>query len=326
MTSGGTSTAPGSRTPIRFGYKLPIWDPKGTRAGEWWPQVLGHLEVLPAEYESIWLSDHMMPGVSWMSATTDTLEAWTTATALAVRYPTLRVGHLVLANSFRNPALVAKASATLQFITGGRFVLGLGAGWMDREYRALGYPFPSAAVRLAQLDEALTIIRSSWTGQPYKHSGTHYELESDGMNPAPDPPPPIVLGTGGESVGLRLVARHADWWNSPGVALGTFKQKVRVLQQRCEEIDRDPSSVLLTWQGQRVAIADSNAEAERLAAANPLAANSDESPIVGTPELVAELLAEYIGAGAGYLMLRFADFPSTDGLLRFASEVVPKLK
>jgi alkanesulfonate monooxygenase SsuD/methylene tetrahydromethanopterin reductase-like flavin-dependent oxidoreductase (luciferase family) len=196
---------------------------------------------------------------------------------------------------------------------------------MEREYRALGLPFPSAGVRLAQLDEALTIIRASWAGKPFKHFGTHYELESDAINPVPNPSPPIVLGTGGENVGLRLVARHADWWNSPGVPLETFKQKVGVLEQRCEEIDRDPSSVLLSWQGQRVAIADSNAEAERLVAENPLAANSSESPIVGTPELVAEMLAEYIDAGARYLMLRFADFPSPEGMLRFAAEVAPRL-
>jgi alkanesulfonate monooxygenase SsuD/methylene tetrahydromethanopterin reductase-like flavin-dependent oxidoreductase (luciferase family) len=312
--------------PIRFGYKLPIWDPWGQPADTWWPTVLAHLETLPEAFESVWLSDHIVPGVSWMKEPTDTLESWTAATVLATKFPRLRVGHLVLANGFRGPALLAKASATLQFATGGRFILGLGAGWMEREYLALGLPFPSAATRLAALDEALTIIRRAWTGEPFVHTGTHYQVVADAMLPRPDPPPPIVLGTGGERVGLRLVARHADWWNAPGLPVDLYRHKVGVLRQLCEEMDRDSASIVCTWQGQRVALADSQAEADRMIARNPLAAAADEMPVVGTPERVAEILAELVDAGATYFMLRFADFPSREGLDRFAREVVPRLR
>lgn len=312
--------------PVRFGYRLPIWDPKGTSATEWWPRLLHQLDVLPPAFESVWLADHFVPGADWMPADTDTLEAWTAACFLAASYPRLRVGHLVLANSFRHPALLAKMSSTFQFLSGGRFVLGLGAGWMEREYRAFGFDFPPTRVRLAQLDESLSIIRGLWVGARFTQTGEHYALEDAVMRPTPTPPPPILIGTGGEEVGLRLVARHADWWNASGLPVEAFRRKAAVLRARCEEIDRDPEEVLLTWQGQRVAIADSNAEAQRIADANPMAQLTlNEPALVGTPELVAEMLGEYVAAGARYFMLRFADFPSTEGFMRFAAEVAPRL-
>ena len=148
----------------------------------------------------------------------DTLECWTATAAFATAYPQYDFGQIVLGNSYRHPPLLAKMASTLQALTGGRLILGIGAGWMESEYRAYGYPFPSAAVRLQQLGEAVQILRRMWTALPASFSGRHYQIEQAFNQPLPEPPPPIMIGAAGEQLALRLVARHADWWNLSGIS------------------------------------------------------------------------------------------------------------
>jgi alkanesulfonate monooxygenase SsuD/methylene tetrahydromethanopterin reductase-like flavin-dependent oxidoreductase (luciferase family) len=114
------------------------------------------LERLPPEFSTVWLEDHLQFGDRRV------MEGWTLLTYLAAAFPRFRFGHLVLSQSFRNPALVAKMAATLQELTGGRFILGMGAGWNEEEYRGYGYDYPSGGVRVAQLEEAIQLIRTLW--------------------------------------------------------------------------------------------------------------------------------------------------------------------
>src|SRR5438477_13015772 len=124
-------------------------------------------------------------------------EGWTLLTYLAGAFPRFRYGHLVLAQSYRNPALLAKMAATLQHLSDGRFILGLGAGWHEEEYRSYGYPYPSGGTRVAQLAEAIELIRAMWTDSPASYRGVHYQIESAYCEPRPDPPIPILVGTNG---------------------------------------------------------------------------------------------------------------------------------
>lgn len=136
------------------------------------------LAAVAGHYDSAWCIDHLQG---------DVLEGWTAVTYLAARHPGLRWGHTVLAQSFRNPALVAKMGATLQFLSGGRFVLGIGAGGQEAEYRAYGYAFPPGRTRVAELNEALHIIKALWTEGRATFAGQHYRVEGAECEPKPDP-------------------------------------------------------------------------------------------------------------------------------------------
>ena len=157
-------------------------------------------------FDSLWLPDHVQYDGH------DVAEGWTLLVWALARYPNKRCGHEVLCNSFRNPAHTAKMVATAQALSGGRTILGIGAGWNEEEYRAYGWPFPSAPVRIAQLAEAIELIRRMWTEAPATWAGEHYRIAGAACEPRPDPIPPIMVGGHGEKHLLRVVARHADWW------------------------------------------------------------------------------------------------------------------
>src|SRR5437868_8544814 len=147
------------------------------------------LERLPAEFSTIWVDDHLQ------FRDRRVMEGWTRLTYLAAAFPRFRYGHLVLSQSFRNPALLAKMGATLQELTGGRFILGLGAGWNEEEYRGYGYDYPSGGVRGAQLEEAIQLIRTLWAASPADFTGTYYRLNGAHCEPRPEIPIPIMVGT-----------------------------------------------------------------------------------------------------------------------------------
>ena len=167
------------------------------------------LDGLPPDFTTVWIPDHFQFGDSLRP------EAWTVLTYLAALFPRFRFGHLVLGQSFRNPALLAKMAATLQDLTGGRYILGIGAGWHEEEYRAYGYDYPSGGTRVEELAEAIEVIRAMWTESPATFHGKHYRIDGAYCVPRPDPPPPIMVGTNGPKA-LRVTARLADWWNWDG--------------------------------------------------------------------------------------------------------------
>jgi alkanesulfonate monooxygenase SsuD/methylene tetrahydromethanopterin reductase-like flavin-dependent oxidoreductase (luciferase family) len=322
-----TAAGSGRSAPVRFGWRMPMWDPDGAPATAWLPDVRANLEALRGKYDSVWLSDHFIPGTRWMPYQPDTLECWTGTAFWAGAFPDFQYGQIVMGNSFRHPPLLAKSAATLQTLSGGKLILGIGAGWYEDEYQMYGYPFPSGRVRLEQLDEAVQIMRRMWTTSPASFDGRHYTIDSAICNPLPDPPIPLLIGSSGEKVALRIVARHADWWDYSGAAPGEFARKAAVLAEHCEAVGRDPSSILYTWQCQTVSIADSAAEALRLAEQTTLYRNSSKDGVlIGTPEQIVERMAEYIAVGVRHVILRFADFPRPDVALRFIAELAPRLR
>src|SRR5690349_20640993 len=169
-----------TETPIEFGLML-----RPAQPGHPLHEVIAYnqscIEALSPAFTTLWLEDHFQVGDS------EHLECLTTLTYLAALYPRLKVGSLVLGQGYRNPALLAKMAANLQALSGGRLILGLGAGWKEDEYRAYGYTFPPVKTRMEQLEEAIQILRALWTTAPATFVGRHYSIHDAYCVPHPSP-------------------------------------------------------------------------------------------------------------------------------------------
>ncbi|HYN87268.1 MAG TPA: LLM class flavin-dependent oxidoreductase, partial [Ardenticatenaceae bacterium] len=154
--------------------------------------------------------------------------------------------------------------------------------------------------------------------------GRYYQVRDAHLNPKPDPLPPIMIGGGGEQLTLRVVARHADWYNLPGGSLATYRRKLEVLREHCAAIGTDYDRIVKSWSCDCVAIASTPAEAQRLADASAFCRG--DGGLIGTPDQIAAQLAEWIAAGVSHFQLRFVDFPRLDGIRLFAREVAPRFR
>jgi alkanesulfonate monooxygenase SsuD/methylene tetrahydromethanopterin reductase-like flavin-dependent oxidoreductase (luciferase family) len=267
------------------------------------------IEALPSQFTTLWVEDHFQWGDN------PTLECFTTMTHFAALYPKFRMGSIVLGQGYRNPALTAKMAATLQALTGGRFILGLGAGWKQDEYEAYGYDYPPASVRIDQLDEALQIVRTMFSKSPATFNGRYYRVEQAYCEPRPDPPIPLLVGGTGEQKTLRVVAKHADMWNGNFLTVESYAHKQAVLAEHCRAIGRDPNEIVLTYYG-LVDLSD----AQEAAGGSP-----HMHFLNGDTQGVATELQGFIDLGVRHFILGFTDFPSRTGLERFTREVLPAL-
>ncbi|HXF60710.1 MAG TPA: LLM class flavin-dependent oxidoreductase [Caldilineaceae bacterium] len=306
---------------LKFGWHLPSFPVDGSSGPQFVDQIANALERIQDDVDSIWMDDHFVPWANWQAPETPYLEGVSTMAYLAGAFPRIKIGSSVFCQSYRNPALLAKTAATLQLLSRGRLLFGIGAGWLEREYRQYGYDFPSPAVRIAQLEEAVQIVKLLWTQGRATFHGKYYHIEDAICEPKPDPLPPILIGGGGEQLTLRVVAKYADWWNLSGGSLETYAHKLEVLRGHCETVGRDFNAILKTWSAEAVAVAESEAEAKRIAAESPY----DNHPIVGAPDQVAAQLQPFLDLGVEYLIVRMLDFPRTEGLELFAREVMPRL-
>lgn len=299
------------------------------------PQFMDYRSVLQrtllAEqlgYHSVWLQDHM-----WQLRTPelDHPEAIAAMAALAASTSRIRIGNLVLCNSYRNPALLAKTLSTIDDISGGRLEIGIGAGWFRREYEAYGYEFPSAGVRLKQLEEALQIMNLLFTQAAPSFEGRYYKIDRAYNFPKPvqKPHPPITIGGKGEKVLLRLVAQYADRWNVVVSDAAEFDHKLRVLHDHCSAIGRDPQTLEVSEQV-LIFLGATESEVQRVwdeAGRHPLVAEMRQvSAIKGTPAAVAEQLRERERRGVQMLILWFADYGRPETIELFACEVMPALQ
>ena len=272
------------------------------------------LALVTGHVEAAWMIDHLQFGAA------DVLESFTTLAYLAALHPRLTFGHHVVCQSFRNPALVAKMGATLQFLSGGRFILGLGAGWHAEEYRAYGYDFPPGHVRVAQLEEALRIIRAMWTQERATVVGTHYRVVDAHCEPRPVPLPPLLIGAFRPRM-LRLAARYADWWDVSSVSIGRYRRLAAEFERACAEVGRDPATVRRSWSG-GCACAPTRAAAEALAGGWE-SGDEDDFDFLGTPAEVAEQMRPFIDLGVDTFVLDGAGFPRLTTLELLIDAVLP---
>jgi len=305
--------------PVRFGLFMP-------QAGQRWETI--RQTALFAEecgFDSVWFVDHM-----WMRGLEDLdhLEAWTLMSALSSITKRIRLGTLVLCNSYRNPALLAKMASSLDHVSGGRFLLGLGAGWMEEEYRAYGYPFPPVRVRIEQLDEALHVIKRMFTEDRATFQGKYYSIADAINRPKPEqrPHPPILIGGAGEKKLLRVVAEHANIWNCPNNVAAELPRKLQALRAHCESVGRNFEEIEVSEQCVFI-IGKDDADLERkTATAKALLGHVwdiEKGAFRGTPSQLVEAFRLRQQQGVTFFIGLFGDLNQPESLELFAREVLP---
>lgn len=287
---------------LKFGWLSPV---AGHAGSDFEPIVMYQEErIFPTAlgaFDSVWIADHFYGFDA--DKKEGFLEGWTTLTWLAARFPDVGLCHHVLGHGYRNPALTAKMASTLQVLSGGRFMLGIGGGWREDEYRAYGYEFPSAATRLRQLEEVVQICRLMWTEAHPTFEGRYFSIDDAAATPRPDTPPPVCIGSSGEQIGLPIVGRQADLWNGAYVDDADWKRKRGIVDRAAEGAGRHPADVesSVTVGGDLPATdADSEAWVERLAH-------------------LAEL-------GITYFVLDFGHPLHPEPAIRFAEQVITPLR
>ncbi len=294
-----------------------------------WPSLLeAGVRADQLGYTSLWTWDHLYPIVGNHEG--PIFEGWLTLAAWAQATERVKIGLMVGANTFREPALTAKMATTLDHISNGRAILGIGGAWFETEHRAYGLQFGSGfPERLRWLGEALPVMRAMLGGERATASGPRYAT-TDVRN---DPPPiqprlPLLIGGGGEQVTLKLVARYGDA-NNVGGGIDNVKRKEAILLQHCETVGRDPAEIERTTGIGTVIIRDSRAEVERLQketfTRNGQAKPWTDQP-VGTPEDVAEVLAPFLEIGYRHLIAGFPAPYDEESMERLATEVLPLLE
>ncbi len=305
-------TSPAEQSADRPGERL-----EGVRFGLFLPQLnmsFATIEerVLQAEelgYDSVWLMDHLAAPAA---PAADTFEGWTLASALAARTARIRLGHLVLCNTFRHPGLLAKMAATLDVISGGRLDLGIGWGSVPYELEAFGFDAEPPTRRAGRLAEALEILEAMFTGEPVTYRGAYYRLEGASCRPRPSAGRiPIHVGGAGERLTLPIAARFADWWNCPSYGVA-----------RLAELRDRVGSARVSVQ-HPVGLAPSSRHTREVAEVAERRFGSWGGLVVGTPEQVARVLAKETALGAEMFVIQFHDFGRFETLKLFLEEVAP---
>jgi len=191
-------------------------------------------------WDTLWLADHFLPDEDELIPVH---ESWITLAALARDVPRVRLGTMVTSNTYRHPAVLANMVTTLDNLSGGRVVLGLGSGWQQNEHEAYGIPYGTAGSRLRMLDEACQVIKGLFTNEYSDFEGEFYQLKRAPLEPKPvQEKLPLMIGGGGEKVTLKIAAKYADEWNVWG-DVDTLVKKMKILDQHCETVGRNPAEI-----------------------------------------------------------------------------------
>jgi len=313
---------------MRFGAFVPQgWrmDLTGIPVDRQWDTMVSVARVAEeVGFESVWVYDHFH--TSPRPSQEPTFEAWTVMAGLAEATAGVRLGQMCTSVSYRMPSYLAKVASCIDVMSGGRLEVGIGAGWYEHEYRGYGYPFPKAAARIGQLDEAVQILLAMWTEDRVTFSGEHYTLVDAFNRPKPlqEPHPPLWIAGGGEQLTLNVVARFADYANFAG-DVEAFRHKRSVLAGHCARVGRDPAEITLSrnWD---VVVAETEQEVEaKLAGVTGDAAALRRRGLVGTPDQIAERLTAWEGEGLAYSICYFPDATHGDGMRIFGEQVIPRI-
>ncbi len=287
--------------PLKFGWLSPVI---GNQWSDHKPIVM-HQErhILPAalpHFDSLWIADHFY---GFDAKTDPFMEAWTTLTWLAAKFPDIMLCHHVLGHGYRPPALTAKMASTLQVLSNNRFILGIGAGWRGDEYRAYGYDFPKPSVRFGQLDEMLQICKLMWTEHEPSFEGRHFSISGASAPPLPEIVPPICIGASGEQIGLPLAGRHGDIWNGFAATDEDWLRKLAIVCQSASDAGRDPEAVAACVTLER-ALPEDDTQSEAL---------FDE-------------MAHRVDLGVSYFVMDFGNPETPEHVTRFVEQVMQPLR
>ncbi|HLG71663.1 MAG TPA: TIGR03560 family F420-dependent LLM class oxidoreductase [Chloroflexota bacterium] len=302
----------------RFGLHLTSFGPPSDPSEQLFPRVLALAETMERSgFDSLWLTDHLR-NLGPEGPAPPMPEAYTLLSAIAARTEKLRLGVLATSVTYRNPALLAKMMTTLDVISGGRVILGIGAGHprTEAEQRSCGFEFPPIGERMSRLEEALQIIRAMFAQQAAAWAGRHYAVHEAFNAPRPIQPggPPILVAGSGELRLLRLAAKYGEMCNlsfPSGDTLDTLPHKLEVLRRHCQAVGRDAAEIRVTYKA-LLAVADAEVEAQRLWAAYRDARGlPDFGPragvFVGTPATVAAQARQFVEAGVDALIFEMPD-------------------
>jgi alkanesulfonate monooxygenase SsuD/methylene tetrahydromethanopterin reductase-like flavin-dependent oxidoreductase (luciferase family) len=254
------------------------------------------------------------------------LEGWQVLAAFGAITTKPRIGMLVSGNTYRHPAVLANMAATLDHITNGRALLGIGAAWNEHEHTMYGIDFDTPAIRLAKLREATRIVRGLLDTGKVTYHGKYYQLENATLGTRPvQTRLPILVGGGGEQVTLKITARYADWWHGFGTP-EVIKHKLSVLKKHCDDVGRDYAEIAPTAGGQILVRDDLNSVDKRLREVS--VRNKVEAPnrpaVLGKPEDIAKRLLEYHKVGAKGFLFGMSPPYDRETIERTMSEVKPR--
>lgn len=302
---------------------------------ERWRKVARSTEELG--YDSLWRSDHFFSLMGHPER--DALETFMSLTMTAAETSRIRFGPLVASMTFRHPSLLARMAAAIDQLSGGRFVLGVGAGWNVPEHEAFGLPFPPLRQRMDMLEEGIQVIQALTSPGRSSFDGKHYQLRDAEMNPRPAQSRlPLLIGGSGERRTLRMVARYADEWNMPGATPERMREKRAVLEQHCQREGRDPATITRSVMAAFVIGEDDAALARRLQAIRGILSNlpavSDTDLLtalrgrgwlVGTPDAVVHQIKELEAEGVQRVMLQHHNHGDFEVLDLIAREIMPSV-
>jgi F420-dependent oxidoreductase-like protein len=296
---------------LRFGLQIPSFTIPGVAGDSLFERIAGVATAAESSgFDAVFVMDHLYQIRNVGQPDEPMLEAYTLLAGLAARTARVRLGTLVTGVTYRNPALLAKIVTTLDVVSAGRALLGIGAAWNDEEHEAFGFDFPATRERMDRLEEALQICRAMFDGERPTFEGQYYRTHQVLNVPAPVNRIPILVGGGGEQRTLRLVARYADACNVFGDP-ATIRHKLDVLRQHCEREGRDPAEITKTSL-RTLLVAPTAEEAERQGEVLRRARGVDEETyrswaIVGDVAGVAAALRPYFEAGLDGMIVNLAN-------------------
>lgn len=308
---------------IRFGIQTP---PQNTT----WQEMRDTWKLIDElGYDTAWTFDHFFPILSDPSG--PCFEGWVSLAALAAETDRVQVGTLVTGNTYRNPSVLAHMGKTLDHMSNGRLIMGVGAGWFELEHTAQDIPFYTVGERIRRLDEACEIIKRLWTEPQVTFDGRYYKLTDAYCEPKPvqKPRPPLMIGGAGEKIMLKVVAKHADIWNTFG-SPELFRHKISVLDEHAATVGRELSEIEISWAGV-LRVTGSAGEKEEIVKRvaemfGAPAETIEPGLLVGSVEEIRERIRLFIEVGVTHFIgLTNAPFDH-NSIRRFAEDVMPEFR
>ena len=300
-------------------------------SGMTWAQLQSlwqHIEE--TGWDAACVADHFMPNSR--DPVEETLECWTALAGLAMATRRMRIGTLVVGNTYRHPAVVAKMAATVDILSGGRLICGIGAAWQKNEHEAYGIPFYTVGERLSRFEEACQVILGLWTEHKCTFQGKYYQLHDAPLYPKPvqKPHPELLIGGGGEKRTLRIAAKYATHWNC-WAGPETMQRKIQVLHEHCAAVGRDPATIMCSA-NMPLLFTDKPAEAEQLITSVNRRYGWSEPDVrdlllAGSPAQIQEKIGRLRDIGINQIFIpTFLPPYTVEALDRLMTDVAPALR